>query len=102
MKFQVPVYMLAFGRQNEVRDVELPLVDKELENEHLLDKIFVMGQNENQPQPHPSVSVGDVIELYGTYWLVKSVGFEQLDAKEFERYILMDQRNERWFRAHSD
>lgn len=55
------VHMLDFGRPGEIREVEVD--DAETGVELLLERIFFRGQNDVHPLGHPSVSVGDVIEI---------------------------------------
>jgi hypothetical protein len=66
----------------DVRVVEIPNVTLA---ENLLDEVFKFGQNDFQPQPMPSVSVGDVIRIGDERWLVEPVGFSRLDLHEGER-----------------
>ncbi len=79
----VKVFLFAFGN-GAVREVEIP--DNEWEEatttEHKLDAVFHWGQNDFQPKPFPSVSVGDVIELNGKYHMVEIIGFRQLSNDE--------------------
>lgn len=81
---KVRVYLLAFGYPGEIREVEIPDSYDPLDP-GTLETIFWYGQNEVQPQNHPSCSVGDVIEL-GGYWLIQNVGFKELTSQEFEEY----------------
>lgn len=87
MKFKV--HMLAFCDKGTVREVEVP--DQEIPSNdtyRLLDLIFYYGQNDFQPKPFPSVSVGDIIELnipFTKYFEVKSVGFSLITSCEFNR-----------------
>jgi hypothetical protein len=92
---QVTVYMLAFGDIVPVpeRIVDIPdekFVDLCVEAhstmvpatiESLLDLAYYYGQNDFQPKPIRSVSVGDVIKLpSGALHKVLNVGFEALPA----------------------
>lgn len=93
MKFKV--HMLAFGKPGETREVFLIdswVAKRELMG--LLDLIFQYGQNDFQPRPHPSVSVGDVIDLgddqRGRFWMVARVGFQNISKEEFDKYMSMD------------
>jgi len=81
---QVKVHMLAFG-DGAIRMVDIPFEDlpgDPRSGDHLdrlLDAAFYYGQNDFQPQPLPSVSVGDVIELdNGSLHRVEGVGFKLL------------------------
>lgn len=75
---EVKVSMEAFGN-NGIRTVVLP---KEFESEEnintILEGVFYYGQNDIQPLPFPSVSVGDVIILRGKEYRVESIGFEEI------------------------
>lgn len=89
----IKVHMLAFGQPGEIREVDVPgkLEDYDLPN--LLETVFYLGQNDFQPQPHPSVSAGDVIDFEnGTYWVVKFVGFINVNQATFDEYKAIDRR----------
>lgn len=96
MKFIVE--LLAHGKEGEVREVEFDNVyatsDLEATRNLTLRLIFEHGQNERQPQDHPSVSVGDVIRLGEDRYLVLPSGFKRLSQAAYERYkaIPRDQR----------
>lgn len=82
---QVKVHLLAFGNEGEIRLVDVPDRSTELIlDDDLLDLAFHYGQNDFQPLPHPSVSMGDVIELGdGKLFRVQAMGFKQLSPAEF-------------------
>lgn len=101
MKFTVE--LLAFGKPGEVREVEVGGPDAwppkniiGLKGGHTrsMDKlasnvcghIFKAGQNEVQPQEHPSVSAGDVIHIGEERWLTLGVGFKKLTPDEYTIY----------------
>lgn len=71
-KFQVE--LRAFGGNGEIREVEVP----EVHVEDLLETIFYFGQNDHQPKPQRSVSVGDVIVVGVRRFRVDGVGFTEL------------------------
>lgn len=81
------VEMLAFGRPNEIRDVEVPdnLVTDNTEND--LELIFHYGQNDFQNKPHPSVSVGDVINYKNQKFVVTGIGFKPILQEEYNQYL---------------
>ena len=85
---------MAFGRPNEIRTVFVPEDEysRAQSTDEILNLVFQYGQNDVQPQKHPSVSVGDVIELEGTYWLVKGVGFKKMTPQELEEYLKIPPR----------
>lgn len=82
----VEVEMLAFGKLGEIRKVEIPanrLCEDDIQNnrisiEEALDIVFELGQNDFQPQQHPSVSMGDVVRLNNERYLCCAIGWEKL------------------------
>ena len=85
--------MLAFCDKGIVREVEIPKHDMKFINDFdvpqkvpqiLLEGIYFWGQNDHQSQDMPSVSVGDVIEVEGSYHEVKPTGFREVSQEEFE------------------
>ena len=86
MKFNV--LMLAFNEDtNKVRTVDVPDTKLTGKAKHDLGYIFHFGQNDFQNDPsHYSVSMGDVIEYNGEYFLVKMVGYQRLTSDELDRY----------------
>lgn len=89
------VEMLAFGEPGEVRRVDVPDEHANMDIKHVLESVFYWGQNDSQPQDHPSVSVGDVIRCRGENWMVAGIGFKRLDEEQMTRYRLLDRRD-RW------
>jgi hypothetical protein len=76
----IKVHMLAFG-DGKIREVDLPSPSESADNDALLDLTFMYGQNDFQPKPFPSVSVGDVIALPdGSLHRVLGCGWEHLPA----------------------
>lgn len=45
-----------------------------------LEKVFCYGQNDFQPKPAPSVSVGDVVRLDGKLFRCESIGWTEIPA----------------------
>lgn len=84
------VHMLAF-REGDIRNVNVP--DDELNQGNDLDRIFYHGQNDFQPLPLPSVSVGDVIEYKDGLHMVNSIGFQQITQQQFETYKNIPRRD---------
>lgn len=78
------VEMLAFGKPNEIRKVDVP--NSQITNDLMdnLQLIFHYGQNDFQDRPHPSVSVGDVIEYNGKNYTVDFVGFSEIAEDQLE------------------
>lgn len=105
MKFIVE--LLAFGKQGEIREVNVPDMDhylphnavglkgtRPLKNsgyfEDLCEKIYHLGQNEVQPQDKPSISAGDVIHIGENSWLVMAAGFHKMTPEGYQKYLSMD------------
>ena len=82
----IPVHMLAFSEERgKVRNVEIPDEEgKYVRIGELLELVFKYGQNDFQPQRMPSVSVGDVAEIDGEYYMVMGAGWKQLTKQEFD------------------
>lgn len=76
---RIEVEMNAF-LNGEIRVVEVP--DEEWaglsDDPSKLERIFFWGQNDFQPKPFPSVSVGDVVRLGADRWIVEGVGWRKL------------------------
>lgn len=71
MKFIVE--LLAHGKDGEVREVDVPNLIKyspRMVATEILQLIYEYGQNDNQPQEHPSVSVGDVMRVCDGLYLL--------------------------------
>lgn len=87
------VEMLAFGKPNEIRNVEVPdnLLTDNTEND--LELIFHYGQNDFQNKPHPSVSAGDIINYKNQKFVVAGIGFKIMSADEYEQYLSISQRD---------
>ena len=84
---EITVHLLAFDDTGPIptRIVDLPddMVGESDQAGHLLDLTFYFGQNDFQPKPVRSVSVGDVIELPdGALHRVLGIGFESLGDRE--------------------
>lgn len=88
----IPVHMLAFGDPGEIRMVE---VSDDLWTDDVqknLDLVFQYGQNDFQPKNHPSVSVGDIVELDNQFYLIRPIGFMGLTRDQYLEYIGADRR----------
>ena len=84
----VKVHMLAFSDdKSRIRDVEIPQEEYEATHsiKEVLELVFKYGQNDFQPKPIYSVSVGDVAELNGHYYMVMGAGFEEISKEEFNK-----------------
>jgi hypothetical protein len=76
---QVEVEMVAF-MNGAIRVVEVP--EHDLTGDAVLDlsAIWHYGQNDIQPKPFCSVSVGDVIRYQGLRYVVEPTGFAPVDS----------------------
>lgn len=84
MKYNV--YLTAFKTKADIRVVDVP--DEELEGRNedgILEDIFRLGQNDFQPLPFPSVSMGDIVELDDRYFMVRANGFAEMTKEEFDK-----------------
>lgn len=60
--------------------------DRIAERDTLLEKIFHNGQNDFQPRPAPSLSVGDIVVLdEWTFYRMEFYGFKKLEEAELSR-----------------
>lgn len=71
-------YSVEITRTGQTRHVEVPDAKVSRSPFANLEQIFYYGQNEIQPLPMPSVSVGDVITLDGFRYRVDVIGFNPL------------------------
>lgn len=80
----------------EVVQISYPVGSEEYK-EALCDRAFLWGQNDFQPRPMPSVSVGDVVIVPGhfehEYFRVASVGFDKLTLEEYREYKKLEPRD---------
>lgn len=91
------VFMTAFGKPGEIRMVDInerpqPTTDT------ILNDVYYHGQNDVQPKQHPSVSMGDIIEIpvddtIKLYYLVKSTGFHQMTTTDIIEFMHTDRVN---------
>lgn len=88
----VKAMLLAFG-DCETREIDVPDGEVRGYASHDLELVFRYGQNLFQPRRQPSLSVGDAVELYGKYWLVKSAGWKELSGKELEAWKAVPRRD---------
>ena len=83
---KIPVHMTAYSMKSDIREVEIP--DEEITPKTTIEKALALafhyGQNDFQPLKHPSVSVGDVVELKGKFYMVLGVGWKELTESEFK------------------
>lgn len=84
MKYKA--YMTAFKTKADIRIVEIPNeAIKDKSKAEILELIYKHGQNEFQPMPNPSISVGDIIELEGRYFMVRPFGFSEISKEDFDK-----------------
>lgn len=76
----VLVELWAFGSGGALRsvDVDFAAVGAEPPTNAELDQVFYLGQNDHQPKPMRSVSVGDVIRWGEKRYVVKPLGFAEV------------------------
>jgi len=90
---EATIFLTKFGEPGETRkvtytwaDVESVLnrnaIDKEAARlDAVLDAIYMRGQNEFDPQPHPSASAGDYIEMpLGPIYRIEPMGFTRVEC----------------------
>jgi hypothetical protein len=99
---KIRVEMLAFGQDGEFREVIIPndQISRHTGTPEILDLVYYFGQNDTQPLPHPSVSVGDVIHYAGEFWMVLPIGFRQVWDTGFLEEYRKTPRVERLLVAH--
>ena len=87
----IQAHLYAF-REGEIRPINV--LDKEWVGtiEEKLERVFYYGQNDFQPRPYPSLSVGDVVKVEGRNFLVKSLGFGELTEEELAKWVATPQR----------
>ena len=73
--------MLGFSKKGTIREVDVP--DDEVEDD-LLELVYKYGQNDFQPRPIQSVSVGDVVELEDGYHVCCNTGWRLVSKEEFD------------------
>ena len=71
-----------------MRLVTVPAEEIKNDLDELLEQIFYYGQNDFQPSKrHRSVSVGDVIRIFGNLYRVDDFGFSEISQKELNDRI---------------
>lgn len=81
------VELLAFGKPNEFRPVQLSDKYDDYDGEDILDLIFHWGQNDFQPIPGKySVSVGDVAHIGEDKYLCMPIGWRKLSILEYNDF----------------
>lgn len=86
----IKVRMLAFGEPKEIRIVDVPkynfLTPFGKDTKSDLEIIFYWGQNDFQPQNHPSVSEGDVVEYNNKFYMCLGIGFTEISEQDLIEY----------------
>jgi hypothetical protein len=83
LTYEVEMHAFADGAIRTVRIPEDHLPKQGAGIEEVLEAVFMYGQNDFQPQPMPSVSVGDVVRIpdgYGGWdaYRVEGAGWSKL------------------------
>ena len=77
----VEVELRAFRNDDgsELRSVEVPDSEIKLDSTvtDILERVYYFGQNDFQSKQQRSVSMGDVVRLYGKRWEVDMFGFKE-------------------------
>lgn len=82
----IKVRMIANGN-GEIRSVQIP---DNTPHDRVLNAVYRYGQNDVQPRPQFSVSVGDVIEFGGDLWMVTATGFKLITEGQYQEVLKMD------------
>jgi hypothetical protein len=100
---KIRVIMLAFHGPDTIREVDVPDSEitfavnrgetREERLQSVLSLVYHYGQNDNQPMPMPSVSMGDVIRYACGLYVVQANGFAELGATDLLDYLNMSQRD---------
>ena len=93
----IKVHMLAFGKPGEIRTVVVPNAEWPADTDKNLGLVFHYGQNDFQPQNHPSVSVNDVIQIEDGYWVVRPIGFMGVTPEQFSEYAAIPRLDREFF-----
>jgi hypothetical protein len=95
---QFKVHMLAFEVEPDtIRMVEVP--DEEVKENiwERLEQVFYYGQNDFAIGPEKnttcSVSMADVVEIDGKYYICAACGFHEITSEEFEAFKQVDRRD---------
>lgn len=96
MKFKV--HMLANNppEWENPRLVDVPADEVVSDDMQLLESIFKWGQNDFQPRQCCSVSMGDVAEIDGKFYICQSFGWALITPAELEEYKEIPQRDRAW------
>lgn len=92
------VELLAFGEPGEIREVTVPDIEHENSITQKLDKVYHWGQNDFQPQQHPSVSCGDIVQVLDDKnnvdrFMICRFGFRQITEAQYQEYLLIPRRD---------
>ena len=78
------------------RKVAVPSEEVVSDTMKLLEAIYIWGQNENQPRECCSVSMGDVAEVDGKFYICQSIGWKEISKDELAEYKAIPQRDRSW------
>jgi len=83
MKFNI--FMLGF-MNGEIRTVNVPDEECKGDTSETLERIFYWGQNDFQSiADRCSVSVGDIVDYFGKYYLIKITGWKEISFEELQQ-----------------
>lgn len=85
-------------RWENPRLVEVPNEEVVSDTMELLERIYYWGQNDFQPRQCCSVSMGDVAEVDGKFYICVSFGWKELSKDEFAEYKALPLQDRRFSR----
>lgn len=89
----IKVRLIANGN-GEIRSVQIP---DNTPYTNVLNAVYRYGQNDIQPLPQCSVSVGDVIEFGNDLWMVSISGFKLITEGQYQEVLKMDRSRRSMF-----
>lgn len=89
----IRVRLLAFRETGTIREVTIPDAEMTGDVAAKLERVFYWGQNDFQPLPCCSVSVGDVAELDGRYYICRPAGWAEISQAELTAYEALSRRD---------
>lgn len=87
------VYLFSSTDMGDVRVVEISDHWKGVDDYAVFGAIWKYGQNDFQPKEMPSVSMGDVIQWKGEYFLIGSCNYIKIDVSFLMNYMAMNRRD---------
>lgn len=89
----IRVRLLAFCEAGTVREVNVPTEEMAGDAAAQLERVFYWGQNDFQPLPLCSVSVGDVAELGDRFYVCRPLGWAEISEAELTAYENLPRRD---------